>query len=810
MKESMQEVWKVYDGANKEIIIPVYQRNYDWTVKQCRRLFDDLENIIDEGRPKHFFGAVVGVSESSWKWVVIDGQQRLTTVSLLMVALVHAIEQGAIECSDGSLSKNIKESYLLLRDDNETIKLKLKPVKDDFSAYEQLFVEGGSRSSSSNVISNYLYFMERLDHTSLTADDVWKAIQRLEVMQLDLEAHDNPQRIFESLNSTGLALSEADKIRNLVLMGQGTVTQAKLYDRYWNPMEKAVDYNTDWFIRWWLVVETGRTPNKNAVYEDFKEYILRDKQDISEVLESLLEYSIICRQIENAETGIVAVDTVLRRFNDIKGDVVLPLLMPLLRDVRRQVTTGEDFLQVVKMLESYLYRRITCSIAANSLNKIFSTAYADLVKLRKNDEPYSEILTYLLLRRDGGGRFPGDQEFRREFTQRNSYRMRPSYRQYLFDCLENGKSKDVRDISNALKRGDISIEHIIPQTLTEKWRSELGEDCEKIHAEWVHRIANLTVTGYNSEYSNRSFREKKEDPEGFVSSPYRLNAMVKEQESWGLPELISRAKILEELAISYWAYPETKFEPRENSLETEALSSDINFTGRSIVGYDLGSSMIVVSSWQEMLIRVLGTLVRDHRTKLLEFSEKSLYLRRLQSPEDIVTNDRGIDFIRVSDELCIPPGSNTESKISFLRSLFEHLDLDQDDLVFSLRSLKDEVENKHKDHNRFRELLVFLPRFEEVGNNSAREEDFSALLEQFSGKMLQLNLVVQDPREVIHPKRLYDYYSSEIVANSGEEEILAVICLMLNVSHLTGGAEFEQVIRSGVISMWLKRLETFG
>lgn len=354
-------------------------------------------------------------------------------------------------------------------------------------------------------------------------------------MQLDLEAHDNPQRIFESLNSTGLALSEADKIRNLVLMGQGTVTQAKLYDRYWNPMEKAVDYNTDWFIRWWLVVETGRTPNKNAVYEDFKEYILRDKQDISEVLESLLEYSIICRQIENAETGIVAVDTVLRRFNDIKGDVVLPLLMPLLRDVRRQVTTGEDFLQVVKILESYLYRRITCSIAANSLNKIFSTAYADLVKLRKNDEPYSEILTYLLLRRGGGGRFPGDQEFRREFTQRNSYRMRPSYRQYLFDCLENGKSKDVRDISNALKRGDISIEHIIPQTLTEKWRSELGEDCEKIHAEWVHRIANLTVTGYNSEYSNRSFREKKEAPEGFVSSPYRLNAMVKEQESWGFP-----------------------------------------------------------------------------------------------------------------------------------------------------------------------------------------------------------------------------------------------------------------------------------
>ncbi|MEZ2190109.1 DUF262 domain-containing protein [Corynebacterium sp. CCM 9204] len=167
MKGSMQEVWKVYDGANKEIIIPVYQRNYDWTVKQCRRLFDDLENIIDEGRPKHFFGAVVGVSESSWKWVVIDGQQRLTTVSLLMVALVHAIEQGAIECSDGSLSKNIKESYLLLRDDNETIKLKLKPVKDDFSAYEQLFVEGGSRSSSSNVISNYLYFMERLDHTCL-------------------------------------------------------------------------------------------------------------------------------------------------------------------------------------------------------------------------------------------------------------------------------------------------------------------------------------------------------------------------------------------------------------------------------------------------------------------------------------------------------------------------------------------------------------------------------------------------------------------------------------------------------------------
>src|SRR5699024_2890128 len=259
-------------------------------------------------------------------------------------------------------------------------------------------------------------------------------------------------------------------------------------------------------------------------------------------------YSRHVREIEDASTGLAKVDVRLRRFNAIKGDVVFPYLIPLLQEVRDETTTQDDLAEVLRILESYVYRRVTCGIAANALNKIFATLYNEARRLRGHDHSHAEVLTYLLMRREGGGRFPDDDELVAAFASRNSYSLRPVYRRYLFDCLENRDSRDVRDVAAALDTGSASIEHIMPQTLTDAWRSSLGEDANEIHQTWRDRIGNLTVTGYNSKYSNASFGRKKEMDEGFDDSPYRLNSYLKTLNTWGLPQVEERTRQLTEIA----------------------------------------------------------------------------------------------------------------------------------------------------------------------------------------------------------------------------------------------------------------------
>lgn len=811
MRGNVQEIWRVYDGANRNLVIPVYQRNYNWSIKQCSRLFDDLEAVMAEDRPKHFFGAVVGDPEDSWTWVVIDGQQRLTTVSLLMLALAHAIRDGDLAVTRPDLGRNITDSYLLIDDDANSLKFKLKPVKNDAEAYRRLFRREAEFIESSNVTANYRYLRDRLRQTPLTADEVWEAIQRLEVMQLDLEKHDDPQRIFESLNSTGLALSEADKIRNLVLMGQTSANQERLYERYWNPMEKNVDYASDWFIRWWLVTRTGRTPRYDRVYDTFRTNLENGTQTIEEILADLHEYSRICRAIERAETGYPAVDAQLRRFNMIKGDVLLPLLMPVLRDVRAGETTPEDFVAVVRILESYIFRRITCSITANALNKIFAVAYGELRKLRREGESYADLLTYILLRRDGGGRFPDDEEFARAFAERNSYWVRPNYRRYLFDCLENRRSNDCRDIAGAIENGSVSIEHIMPQTLNEAWRQELGENHEEIHGTWIHRIANLTVTGYNSDYSNRSFQRKRDMPEGIAESPYRINAYVKEQEHWGLPQLQERSRLLTEIALDYWRMPRTDFTPPQAVLPTEPLGDDVNFTSRIIVAYEFDDTRQTVRSWQDMLLSLLRTLVQEHRPGMLEFADRTPLMMIAEGTGDFV-DERGGTWPRIDGSLVAAPGSGTNDKAVFLRKLFAHLGLDTEDLVFTLRPGRrggGRVEDDAAEAGgRFADLVKFGAEFDEAASQEMDFDSTAPIRREFRSTFRPF--AREDATGDLKPGKLKDFEAPEAIRAATEVQVLAALTLILRMADDFDEEAFHERIRNGTASAWLRRLEELG
>lgn len=442
MKGTTNPVLRAFDGNHKSLVIPVYQRNYDWQIKQCERLFDDLEDLVKNAPRKHFFGAVVGKPQDSFTWIVIDGQQRLTTVSILMLALTHALRTGEICSANEELADMIEHDFLRIGAGKKETKFKLKPVKDDADAYRKLFDEQDDFLESSNITANYKYFRKRLAETPYSADQIWAAINSLEVMHLDLEGDDDPQRIFESLNSTGLELREADKIRNYILMGLDATDQETLYENKWNPTEKNSDFETDSFIRWYLTTKTSSIPREQDVYEEFKAYAERNKSSKAALLEEIYEYSKYYSQIRNASTGFEQVDNLLRRMGDMMGAVVMPFLMPVLKDVHDGVTTEADFLAVLKIVESFIARRFVANVPANSLNKLFATSYAELKKLRTQAQSYADIFAYLLLRRTSNGRFPTDSEFIQAFETRNFYNIRSQWRDYFYDVLENRNSKE--------------------------------------------------------------------------------------------------------------------------------------------------------------------------------------------------------------------------------------------------------------------------------------------------------------------------------------------------------------------------------
>lgn len=812
MKGTTNPILKAFDGNHKTLFIPVYQRNYDWQIKQCERLFQDLEGVIqDDRRPKHFFGAVVGKPESSWQWVVIDGQQRLTTVSLLMLALANALRDGKISSTDPDLAQNIELDYLKVGNHKEDTKFKLKPVKDDDKAYRRLFGPEKDFVPGSNITQNYKYFRERLENTPFTADQIWEAINSLEVMHLDLEPHDDAQRIFESLNSTGLELKESDKIRNYVLMGHESDKQTALYEERWNPIEENSGFETDAFIRWYLTTKTASTPKKEDVYEAFKSYVMKRNMNREAVLDDLYDYSQYYYKLRNARTGNTKVDRLLRRMNPIRGAVTVPFLMPLLREVENDSTTYADFYDVLKMIESFVTRRFVVGIATNSLNKIFATAFNDVTKLRSGDQPYADLFAYTLLRRTGSGRFPTDQEFREAFATKNMYALRATWRDYIFDVLENGNSKDVRDISQALQNGDISIEHIMPQTLTPAWKEALGPEAEAIHETWLNRIGNLTVTGYNSSYSNATFEHKKSSPDGFDATPYRLNDMLKVTDTWGEEQLRDRTRVFTDQALQYWQQPKTTFEPPAAVLPTEPMGDEGSFKGREAVAFQLGDFHQTVESWTEMLVMLLRHLLRERNTEIQEYVKDYGPLRLVGQEEETPP-----DWRRVNDSLIVLTASNTDSKISFLRGLFENLEIDPEELVFTLRPTKaDTAEstsadtetpaaNEERSENQYGALTKYLDQLNEAASLQGSIESTAELRKQFAQDAAAFTLL--NAHDVLGGEGVGDVAATRNPEGATLEETLAVITELASQAKLIGHGYYHGLVVDGTFSKWVERL----
>jgi uncharacterized protein with ParB-like and HNH nuclease domain len=671
---------QLMEGSRTRFHIPVYQRNYDWHIEHCARLFDDLESLVSTKKDSHFFGGVVSTTDRDTR-IIIDGQQRLTTVFLLLLAMTHKLADQSLIAEDENLLARIRDEYLTDRYHKGESKLKLKLVKNDDSALARIFSQHQDLIPDSTVTQNYLFFCKRLDHLKCSPDVLFDAIEKLMVIDITLTEDDNPQLVFESLNSTGLELSEGDKIRNFILMDLPIATQEDFYDRYWHPIEENTGFDVSAFVRFYLAAKNRETPAMSRVFQDFKKHAAA--MDMETLLQDLSRFSVFYRQMTTADTGVPKLDTALERINLLEMSVLTPYLLLLLASIQQGELEEFEAVGALQSIETYLFRRWVCGVPANALNKVFETLYGDVTRAKSEEDAYLDVLNFILLHKESSSRLPDNEEFAVALTTRDFYHIQ-SKRLYLFDRLENGDSRERSDVVGSLGSADLSVEHVMPQTLTPQWRETLGSDWEHIHSTWVNRLANLTLTGYNSKYGNRTFEAKRTMDNGFLDSGLRLNRWISEQPQWTEVQLEERSRLLLKQALSLWPLPTTSFTPREEIHEAYSLDDDFDFTGRRIAAYTFMGTRRAVRDWKSAVSEVLESLYELepqllHRL-VIEAKFPASYFSRESAPgrQEIAT---GVFVYLAMD---------TRTKLEILRHTMDRIGLDKSELSFEIYGTRDE------------------------------------------------------------------------------------------------------------------------
>lgn len=550
-----------------QFVIPIYQRNYSWTAEQCRQLWSDLLRAgRDDKVNSHFIGSIVYVERGLSNVVqqeallVIDGQQRLTTSTLLIAALVQHFElQGITELLDVFSAKKLRNYYLLNPDEDGERHFKL--ILSETDKETLLAILKNSRmpvERSNRITENYELFQNLITQYASELEAICQGLAKLVIVDVSLDrSQDNPQLIFESMNSTGLELSQADLIRNFILMGLEPKLQTELYKTYWRPMEKAFGQaayvvHFDPFMRHYLTTKTGEIPNVREVYVAFKAFARSFNGNIQDLVADIHAYAnYYCAMALGAEQD-VSLKQAYHDLRELKVDVAYPFLLDVYHDYRQERLTAEEVLHIVRLVESYVFRRAICAIPTNSLNKTF----AGLTRTLKKDR-YLESVQAVFLLLPSYRRFPSDEEFQRELKVRDLYNFRS--RTYWLRRLENHGRKERVVVE------DYTIEHILPQNeaLSQEWQAELGSEWHRIQQTWLHTLGNLTLTAYNSTYSDRSFiykcdqaLDKDGNPVGFAHSPLKLNKGLGQVQVWNEDAIKVRADRLATDALKVWGAPQ--------------------------------------------------------------------------------------------------------------------------------------------------------------------------------------------------------------------------------------------------------------
>ena len=601
MQASEKRIIRFLGGEDKCFIIPVYQRPYSWKKDHCIQLMKDLKDVCDNGYSSHFFGSIVYVSQNNGaceEHTIIDGQQRITTVSLLLLAI-----RNYIKSNDGvvsGLNPDKISSYLTDEYADDEKKLKLKLVQGDDDAYNKL-IQRKAPIADNCITANYEYFYTEIE--KMSSDEIealYNAITKLDIVCISLETDrgDDPQLIFESMNSTGQELEPSDKIRNYVLMGMSAKDQDKFYKGYWEPLEDAVDRkDITKFFRYYLDVKLRRNVAEKKLYTDFKLYRETCGLDMDELLSDILRYAEYFKIIVNPRRTKAPYSETLIRINKLEVNTSIPLILDIFNAEDAGVISTEDATKAIEIIENYIVRREVCGLETNQLNKIFVSLGAEIERDMEDDNVgYYDAFKREILKKSGKARFPNNHDFLDRFITYELYNAKSSVKKYILERLENCETKEKVAVEEQIADGTLTIEHIMPQTLSADWKAALGDTWELVHSKYLDTPGNLTLTAYNSDYSNMVFEKKKSlSQKGFSYSKLSLNSYVKECDKWGEEEILERANRLYKLAEKIWWIPQTEYVESGNT-EWVDWDEEYDYTNKTIDHISVMGMMIKVSN----------------------------------------------------------------------------------------------------------------------------------------------------------------------------------------------------------------------
>ncbi|GHR08366.1 DUF262 and DUF1524 domain-containing protein [Helicobacter pylori] len=587
----------IKDNQKNQLVIPIYQRLYSWEKEQCKQLWDDIIKIGgDDKMDGHFIGSILyvldGITHSDNTLLIIDGQQRLTTITLLLIALRDRLND-EYEFLEKFSHQKIQNDYLINSDKDGDKKFRLILSESDKDTLLSLIDKDRRKPSepSSKIVENFKLFEEWVSNTD-KLETIFKGLEKLMIVEIALEkGKDDPQLIFESMNSKGMELTQTDLIRNYIVMETEGEKQEGFYNKYWRAMEEEFKQSKredlfNKFVRHYLTIKTREIPNINKVYVALKDYRQKEGIGIEDLLKDLQKYcGYFCRIVFKKEDD-KDLNKALGFLVDLEMDVIYPLLLELYSDYNDGVLSKDDFIPIIALIESYICRRAVCGLGTNSLNKFFPS----FTKHIQKNEYFKSLKVhfgYLTEKQ----RFPKNDEFKNLFITIDFYKFKKN--RYFFERLENFDRKE------RVYTHEYTTEHIMPQHLTEEWERDLGENFQEIHNKYLHTIGNLTLTGYNPEYSNKSFQEKRDMEKGFKDSPLRLNQGLMDLKFFGEEEIKKRANDLADLALKIWTYPKLdaetleKYKPKKDKKEKKVYDlSSYKFGSHSRELFDILSKEI--------------------------------------------------------------------------------------------------------------------------------------------------------------------------------------------------------------------------
>ncbi|MGM0580493.1 MAG: DUF4268 domain-containing protein [Bacteroidota bacterium] len=690
MKANELQITNFLQAPNVQFVIPVYQRNYDWTNAECQNLLDDVISIEKESRGTHFIGSIVFIHEGTYstsevkELVIIDGQQRLTTINILYVALYRfALGQGKEQDADRLYNMFLTNQYV----QDESSKLKLKQTDSNSEAFNAILL--GNKPDEdvfSNVVENYNYFRRIINEENF--DIISKGLNRLIFVEISLERDkDDPQRIFESLNSTGLDLSQSDLIRNFILMDLPPKEQKKVFKSIWNPIEanardiKLQKSKVSEYIRDYLTLKNKKIPNKSKVYQEFKlQYGGIKDEEYKQDLENIKSLSVHYKKFLNPSTVTdPKVQKELTYVHRLEINVAYPFLLQVFEDAENGLITNDELIKLLQLVQSYVWRRFIVGLPTNALNKIFMTLYSEV-----DTEEYYDSVAEALIKKKGSAKFPTNEDIKSSLKDRDLYNIQAKNRQYLFEMLENYNNKEYVDTSNE----DITIEHIFPQNPKEEWNDEISPDeFFQFKEKYLNTIGNLTLSGNNGALGNKLFQEKKEmniedGEQGYIHSRLWLNKYLQTIDHWDIDKYEERFTIIYQRFLKIWEFPDIEIVEADEGEEINIYDSD-SPTFKKLDYFIFESNKIEEIAIARMYFYVIAQLYNKNPQSLLnnqDILKISKQETEFRTPQEVVNGW----FIEANID------SNT--KFTILKKLLPLFDL-EDELIIKFQS-SEEIEGR--------------------------------------------------------------------------------------------------------------------